>query len=137
MCGRYSMGVSVDADALANRFGWSETCIELTPRYNIAPTQEVLAVVSAGDGNRRAGLLRWGLVPYWSESLRIGSTMINAKAETLTTRPAFREALKKRRCLVMADGFYEWKADMDGGKTPMYFRLKPHEPFAFAGLWAA
>jgi putative SOS response-associated peptidase YedK len=102
------------------------------PRYNIAPTQPVLAI--ANDHPDRVAHFRWGLIPSWAKDASIGSRLINARAETLAEKPAFRTALRRRRCLVPADGFFEWR--MSGkSKTPMYFRLKTGGLFAFAGLW--
>jgi putative SOS response-associated peptidase YedK len=104
---------------------------ELFPRYNIAPTQEVLAVRQPDASGPEAAWLRWGLVPSWSHAPHGG--MINARAETLARQPSFRAAFRKRRCLVLADGFYEWKAT-NGGKQPYYLRLADGSPFAFAGI---
>jgi putative SOS response-associated peptidase YedK len=105
------------------------------PRYNIAPSQEVLAVRILPDSGEREGtLLRWGLIPSWAKDPGIGNSLANARADTIAEKPAFRSAFKKRRCLVVADGFYEWGTG-DGGKIPYYFQLQDGEPFAFAGLW--
>ncbi len=107
MCGRFSLGAS--ANALADLFGLPETP-EWTPRYNIAATQEVLPVAKRPDGpDRHAHLLRWGFIPRWAEGPAVGSRMINARAETVATKPAFRRAFRERRCLVLVDGFYEWQ----------------------------
>ena len=109
------------------------------PRYNIAPTQEVLVVRSdPADGRRTAAMMRWGLIPSWSKEAGAGPPMINARAETLAEKPAFRTALRCRRCLIPADGFYEWQAAPGGGrgkKQPYYIHRPGGEPFAFAGLW--
>ena len=99
----------------------------------MAPTQNVLTVV--GGENRRAWFMRWGLIPHWAKSASIGSRMINARAETVAQRPAFRSAFRRRRCLVLADGFYEWQR-MGSVKKPMRIVMESEEPFAFAGLWA-
>ena len=101
-------------------------------RYNIAPSQSLLAVLNGGE--RRAAHLRWGLIPSWAKSASVGNRLINARAETVAGRPSFRTALARRRCLVLADGFYEWQRT---GKTrkPMRIIMKSGEPFAFAGLW--
>jgi putative SOS response-associated peptidase YedK len=106
------------------------------PRYNIAPSQIVAAVRAnpAGDG-RQLVPLAWGFVPPWSNDAAIGNKMINARAETLASKPAFRDAFRHQRCLVVADGFYEWQK-RDGGKQPYFIHLRDNEPFAFAGLWA-
>ena len=101
--------------------------------YNVAPTQNVLTVV--GGETRRAGFMRWGLIPWWAKSASIGSRMINARAETVAQKPAFRDALRRRRCLVLADGFYEWRRT-GSARTPMRVVMRSGEPFAFAGLWS-
>lgn len=106
---------------------------ELAPRYNIAPTQPV-ATVLVVTGDRRMRRMRWGLVPHWAKDLLIGSRMINARAETVAEKPSFRRAFRERRCLVLADGFYEWRRE-GKRKQPMYVARKDREPFAFAGLW--
>jgi putative SOS response-associated peptidase YedK len=105
------------------------------PRYNIAPTQQVPVLRIAKDGTRELAFLRWGLVPSWAENLAVGNRMINAKGETVSTKPAFRAAFKARRCLVLADGFYEWAKLPDGKKQPYLIELASGELFAFAGLW--
>jgi putative SOS response-associated peptidase YedK len=108
--------------------------IKTEPRFNIAPTQNVLAVVS--DPSPRFELLRWGLIPSWAKDPKIANSLINARAETLAEKPSFRVPLRRQRCLVLADGFFEWKT-LPGQKhkQPVYIRLKSREPFAFAGLW--
>jgi putative SOS response-associated peptidase YedK len=134
MCGRYSL--FADYSALLERFEIEEVSIDAndySPRYNIAPSQQVLAVVNDGTKNR-LGLLRWGLIPPWAKDAKIGYKMINARAETAAEKPSFRNAFKKKRCLIVADSFYEWRRT-DGEKTPMRIKLKSGEPFAFAGLW--
>ncbi len=132
MCGRFSLGAS--ATILAQQFNLADLSA-WSPRYNIAPTQEVLAVVRRHDASeRQARLLRWGLIPMWAEGPAVGSRMINARAETVATKPAFRRAFRERRCLVLADGFYEWQR-RDGRKQPYYIRLHDGRSFAFAGLW--
>lgn len=108
---------------------------EKIPRYNIAPTQKIPVLRVAKDGARELTCLRWGLVPPWAESLAIGNRMINARAETVSTKPAFRAAFKQRRCLVLADGFYEWAMLPDGKKQPYLIELANGELFAMAGLW--
>jgi len=150
VCGRYTLRHTTDQIAL--RFAaepspalrsivvgeiGTESLAPLSPRYNIAPTQPILAIRQSGfAGERSLDLLRWGLVPFWAKDAGIGSKLINARAETLTEKPAFRSALGRRRCLIPADGFYEWK-QTDDHKQPMYIRRKDGELFAFAGLWAA
>jgi putative SOS response-associated peptidase YedK len=132
MCGRFTLTVS--ADTIADFFGLAEVPV-LSPRYNVAPTQSVLAVrhISA-EAEREAVLLRWGLVPSWAKDARIGNQLLNARCETAAEKPAFRTALRRRRCLIPADGFYEWQRQ-DGGKQPFCFRMKDDRLFAFAGLW--
>ena len=131
MCGRFTLTSS--PEELARRFGLDDAA-ELVPRYNIAPGQDVLAVRADADGRRRADGLRWGLVPPWAPDPSVGSRMINAKGETLAEKSSFRNAFKKRRCLVLADGFYEWRKE-GKDKIPTYIFQKSREPFAFAGLW--
>jgi putative SOS response-associated peptidase YedK len=105
----------------------------LQPSYNVAPTREVPAVVSGGEGCRLE-VLRWSLIPSWADDPRIGSRAINARSETVAEKPSFRRAFKKSRCLMLADGFYEWRKE-NGGKQPYYVWMKNGGPFAFAGLW--
>jgi len=130
MCGRYTL--ESDMSFLQMRFKFAASDMKYKPRYNIAPTQDVLTVTN--DGDRHGQFMRWGLVPFWAKDLKIGYRMINAKAETLAERSAFRNAFKKRRCLVLADGFFEWRKD-GKERIPTYIFLKSKEPFAFAGLW--
>lgn len=131
MCGRFSLGAT--ATDLAAYFGLSNIP-PWQPRYNIAPTQEVLVLLQASPEDRReARLVRWGLVPSWAKDVSVGNRMINARAETVATKPAFHHAFKERRCLVLADGFYEWEKQ-NGRKQPYHIRLQSGRPFAFAGL---
>jgi putative SOS response-associated peptidase YedK len=130
MCGRFTL--TTDLDRLAEHFAFRAAHLSYTPRYNIAPSQPVLTLIDAQE--RRAGFLRWGLIPSWAKDLGIGDRMINARAETVAEKPSFRRALQKRRCLVLADGFYEWRKE-GKKKTPLFITLKAREPFAFAGLW--
>ncbi len=134
MCGRYTLA-STDPTALRDRFGLGES-VEIRQRFNVAPTDEVLAVVSGEDGPHGA-LLRWGLVPHWADGLASGAKRINARAETVATTAAFRDSFARHRCLVIADGFYEWERLEDGGKQPWHITLADGSPFAFAGLWAS
>lgn len=129
MCGRYTL--TVDIKTVAETFGVPPT-LDTSPRYNVAPTQEVVSVMR--NGSAHLALLRWGLIPSWAKDEAIGSKMINARAETLAEKPSFKRLLRTRRCLVPADGFYEWKKERSG-KIPMYITLKDGGPFAFAGLW--
>ncbi len=107
------------------------------PRYNIAPTQDVVVVrADPASGRRMASMIRWGLIPSWSKEGTKGRPMINARGETLAEKPAFRTAYRCRRCLIPADGFYEWQQPAGGGKKqPFYIHRRDHQPFAFAGLW--
>lgn len=134
MCGRYTL---INLAALTQAFPWiDEPPPEQTPRYNIAPTQPILVV--ANNRADRFEHFHWGLIPSWARDPAIGNRMINARAETLAEKPAFRTALRRRRCLVPADGFYEWKKDPGGKtKTPMRITMAAGEVFAFAGLWDA
>ena len=131
MCGRYSL--IADLGDLARRFEFDGDWLKFEAAYNVAPTQDVLTVV--GGEARRGGFMRWGLIPHWAKNASIGSRMINARAETVAEKPAFRDALRRRRCLVLADGFYEWQRT-GGAKRPMRITMRSGEPFAFAGLWS-
>ncbi|WP_416145404.1 SOS response-associated peptidase [Planococcus koreensis] len=134
MCGRYAL--YTDYATILERFHIEESAVgegEYSPSYNIAPSQKVLAVVNDGTKNR-LGYLKWGLVPPWAKDQKIGYKMINARAETAAEKPSFRHAFKKKRCLIIADAFYEWQRT-DEGKIPMLAKLKSGKPFAFAGLW--
>ncbi len=132
MCGRFTL--KSGAEDLLEAFPFLELPDDFPARFNIAPTQLVAAVLN--DGNRAPVPLRWGLVPFFASDLAIGSRMINARSETAAVKPAFREPLRRRRCLVLADGFYEWRKEADGKtKTPMHIRRRDGKPFAFAGLW--
>ena len=130
MCGRYTL--IADLGDLAQRFEFDGSDFSYDPGYNIAPTESVLTVRNL-DG-REAAFMKWGLIPFWAKDSKIGARMINARAETVAEKPAFRNALKKRRCLVLADGYYEWQKT-PLGKRPYRIILKSGEPFAMAGLW--
>lgn len=134
MCGRYSLATPTPADVRA-RFPVGES-IEIRRRYNVAPADDVLAVTVDRDGSPRGELLRWGLVPSWAERQDIGLKMINARAETAATRPAFRRAYERYRCLIVADGFYEWKPTPGARKQPFHISSTDQPLFAFAGLWS-
>jgi putative SOS response-associated peptidase YedK len=131
MCGRFTLTRS--AAEVAEHFGL-RAAPEHTPRFNVAPTQPVLAIRAAGEGGREAVQLHWGLVPFWARDARDAAGQINARVETLTERPAFREAAERRRCLVPADGFYEWRGAR-GAREPFHITLPDRALFAFAGLW--
>lgn len=138
MCGRYTL-TKIDPATLRARFGFDvdpTLDFDERPRFNIAPTDPVIAIRRGEPGHNEAGVLRWGLVPgQWAE--RKGQRpLINARAETVATQPAFRESFEERRCLIPADGFYEWRND-ESGKTPFWISLADGELFAFAGIWAA
>ena len=130
MCGRFTL--TVDLDDLREAFSGYGFPGMYAPRYNIAPTQPVLAIPN--DGRAAADLFVWGLVPSWAKDPSIGARLINARAETLAEKPAFRGGFKYKRCLILADGFYEWQAG-PAGKLPHFIHLQGRRPFAFAGLW--
>ncbi len=131
MCGRFAF--YSPAEATAALFGVN-AALPVEPRYNIAPTQYIAAVRNDADDQRELVMLRWGLVPFWAKDPAIGNRMINARAETVAEKPSFRAAYKHRRCVVLADGFYEWHRD-GNVKTPYFISLESGEPFALAGLW--
>ena len=131
MCGRFAF--YSPSEATAALFGASSTT-EVVARYNIAPTQFIAAVRHDEQNDPELAMLRWGLVPFWAKDPSIGNRMINARAETVAEKSSFRNAYKKRRCLILADGFYEWRKEGDG-KTPYFISLADGSPFAFAGLW--
>ena len=134
MCGRFTLHHSVEE--VAQRFAVQETLFEFPNRYNIAPMQP-LAVVTRnahGDDKRLLEGYRWGLVPSWAKDDSIGAKMINARGETLAEKPSFKSALRSRRCLIPADGFYEWQT-VGRTKTPHYIRFRDNRIYAFAGLW--
>ena len=131
MCGRFTLSQS--AEAIASVFQLNQVPT-IEPRYNIAPTQPVATVLQTSAHERQFQLLRWGLIPTWAKDATMGSRLINARAETVAEKPSFRSAFRHRRCLVIADGFYEWRRQ-DGKKQPFYFRMQNQQPFAFAGLW--
>lgn len=134
MCGRYTNTVT-NPEVVAQTFDLDSVPDNLSARYNIAPTQPVMTIVRDDQDKNQLAWMRWGLIPSWSKDRAIGSRMINARAETLAEKPSFRSAYKYRRCLVVADGFYEWKKNDDKSKTPMYIRLKEGDLFGLAGLW--
>jgi len=138
MCGRYVL--TTPGEVLAQIFevplAAALTAVgKIVPRYNIAPSQRVPIVRRTAEGPRELALATWGLVPHWAKDPAIGSRMINARAETAAEKPSFRDALRRRRCLIPADGFYEWKK-LGKGKQPWFLRMRDGRPFAFAGLWS-
>lgn len=138
MCGRYTL--TVPLSNLVDAFDVDPPSFDFPPRFNIAPTQDAPIIAQDPEG-RRMGLLRWGLVPSWAKDLSMGSRMINARSETAHEKPAFRTAFRKRRCLIPADGFFEWKKDpveegtKGGTKTPFWIHRTDGEVFLMAGLW--
>ncbi|NQV03187.1 MAG: SOS response-associated peptidase, partial [Bacteroidia bacterium] len=129
MCGRYSF--AIEDELIKERFGVSVRSAIYKARYNCAPSQE-LAIISNHDP-KELQFFRWGLVPFWAKDPLIGNKLINAKAETITEKPSFRNAFRHRRCLVPADGFYEW--EKNGTKTPYRIIMKNDAPFAMGGIW--
>lgn len=131
MCGRYTLS---DPGTLLQEMNVDAQGGELTARFNIAPTQAVPAIRQDGEGSRVLSFLRWGLIPFWAKDLSIGNRMINARSETAAEKPSFRHAIKRRRCLLVTDGFYEWKKVQDG-KQPIHIHRPDRRAFVFAGLW--
>jgi putative SOS response-associated peptidase YedK len=132
MCGRFTL--TLDSKQIQDALSWLNVPDGIQPRFNIAPTQPIAVVPN--DGRQRLDFYVWGLIPSWAKDPNIGSRMINARAESLAEKPSFRSAYRRRRCLILADGFYEWKsADGRKAKTPMFIHLKDRRLFAFAGLW--
>lgn len=133
MCGRFVS--KAKKEEIEREFKVEIGSSDLTvPRYNIAPTQ-FIAAVTEGETSREVSLFKWGLVPHWAKDESIGSKLINARAETLSEKPSFRDAFRSRRCIIPASGFYEWQKTAKGAKQPFYFYLKEKEVFGFAGLW--
>ena len=132
MCGRFTL--TVDPAELKEEFGGAELPGKYAPRYNIAPTQPVLAIPN--DGRNKMDFFVWGLIPSWAKDPEIGNRLINARGETLAEKPSFRGSYKYKRCLILGDGYYEWKS-VPGSKTkiPHFIHMKTGKPFAFAGLW--
>ncbi len=131
MCGRFAF--YSPAEAAVRLFG-ADASLDVDPRYNIVPTQYVVAVRNAEDGSREAASLKWGLIPFWAKDPAIGNRMINARAETVAEKPAYRNAFRHRRCVVLADGFYEWRRD-GSAKTPYFITTESDQPFGLAALW--
>ncbi len=131
MCGRFTL--TAEEEEVRERFNLELPINHYEKRYNIAPSQQILAIIHDGKNNR-AGHLKWGLVPAWAKDPAIGHKLINARGETLAEKPSFKHSFSSRRCLIVANGFYEWKRD-GKEKIPMYITFKDNRLFAFAGLW--
>jgi len=131
MCGRFALYRGLEE--IKEAFQVQQVSADLEPSYNVAPTQDVAVVVQRPEGVSLEKM-RWGLIPFWAKDPGIGSRMINARSETVHEKPSFKRPLKNRRCLVVADGFYEWQK-VDGTKIPTFIRLKSQRPFGFAGLY--
>jgi len=133
MCGRFTL--SYKTKELQMSLGLPEINLDWQPRYNIAPSQPIAAILNSEP--LKIDFLRWGLVPGWAKDIEIGNRLINARSETIMEKPSFRNAFTRRRCLILADGFYEWKrSSMKGGSSqPFYFQLENKQPFALAGIW--
>ena len=133
MCGRFT--ITLDGSDLQDELAIAEVPPDWRPRYNAAPTQPIGAV--ADMTTRKMEWMRWGLIPFWAKDMSVGVKMINARAETLQEKPSFRQAFQKRRCIIPADGFFEWQKSRDKKtpSVPYYLTMKDHKPFAFAGLW--
>ena len=131
MCGRFDL--HLPRELIEEIFGISIPR-NIMPRYNIAPTQEIAVVRMSPDRTRQLDFLKWGLIPSWAKDPSIGSRMINARSETVHEKPAFRNSFKNRRCIIPANGFYEWK-ETAGRKKPLYVKMKDNSPMLFAGLW--
>ena len=143
MCGRFVS--SSNPEQIAAYFGAEPADTELQPNFNVAPTNDIYAVVTGADGRRRLEVFHWGLVPVWAKDMKIGAKMINARCETVMTKPAFKPIFAAKRCIVPMDGFYEWKAGVEGGpvtakgkpaKQPYFVHRLDGEPLAVAGLWS-
>jgi putative SOS response-associated peptidase YedK len=130
MCGRFVRSTNIRD--LGKIFDTEDVLSQLDPSYNIAPTQPIAVIMV--DGKRKLVSMKWGLIPHWAKDPEIGSRMINARAETIDEKPSFKHPLKRHRCLILADGFYEWKTE-DKKKYPSYIHLKSSKPFAMAGIY--
>jgi len=131
MCGRYTLS---DPGTLLDQMEVHADGADLTPRFNMAPTQSVPSIRQGNDGVKHLSFLRWGLIPFWAKDPSIGNRMINARSETAAEKPSFKHAIKRRRCLLMADGFYEWQKVADG-KQPIHIHMPDRRAFVLAGLW--
>ena len=133
MCGRYA--ITLPTEAMVQMFdAVPANDLPEPERYNVCPTTQV-AVVSAGEGGRRLRSMRWGLIPHWAKAANDGPLLINARAETVAEKPAFRAAVRERRCLIPASGFFEWTKDEEGGRDPWYITRADGAPLVFAGIW--
>lgn len=134
MCGRFTL--TAELAEIKELIAGLRGDIHLTPRYNIAPSQPVLTVLN--DGSKELIFTRWGLIPSWAKDRTVGNRLINARSETVHQKPSFKDPLRRRRCLIVADGFYEWQGTHGKKpKIPWYIQLKSQKPFAFAGLWSS
>lgn len=131
MCGRFT--IRANLSRIAKELALAQI-LDFNPRYNLAPTQKALVLKLDDCGERKLAAMRWGLIPSWAKDKKIGNSLINARAETIATKPSFRSAFKKRRCLVVADGYYEWQKT-DSGKQPYFIHRPDDSVFTFAGLW--
>lgn len=131
MCGRFV--ITSGPEELWKRFRITSGVRDLSPRYNLAPSQDAPVVIASPEG-RRLSLMRWGLVPAWADDIKIGYKLINARAETASSKPSFRQAFRQSRCLVLSNGFFEWQR-RGNQKLPYFFHRKDSEPMAYAGLW--
>ena len=131
MCARFTL--TANPRLIAGLFDLDPS-LDIEARYNIAPTQNILTVRDAPDGMREFAKLRWGLIPSWADHISIGQKLLNARSETIGEKPSFRDAVRKRRCLIVADGFYEWKTE-NKKKLPYWIHFPDRQPFAFAGIW--
>lgn len=134
MCERYILETPFSELVRLYRLTGGDSLPNIAPRYNVAPTQS-MPVIRSADGGRELVSMRWGLLPSWAKEIKLGYMMINARAETVTSRPSFRDGFRRRRCLVPADGFYEWHTE-NGVRQPYLITVGDSEPFAMAGLWA-
>jgi len=131
MCGRFTLFAAPEKIFLHFRLSSAE---DFAPRYNIAPMQTIPCIICDAMGKRTMQFFRWGLIPHWAEDSAVGARLINARSETVSTKPAFRSAFKRRRCLIPSTGFFEWKRE-GKQKLPHFIGMKNKEPFAFAGIW--
>lgn len=134
MCGRITQ-TTTDPEVLQKSFDLKESPKDLSASYNVAPSQQIGVVALDAENARQYGTMRWGLIPSWAKEAKIGHKLINARGETVHEKPSFRSAFRKRRCLIVATGFYEWHKEDDGSKTPMFIHLTDQQPFGMAGLW--